>query len=171
LWLAESTIDSEFKQCEMPGIGPVHNGVCATRIEDSFAYYSAIDVYRATDLTPADLDTMRTEFLRLYGLPYKGVVTKWLNKLGVVGGCKDDEDIQSYGCSDLTLHLFNKIRRVQPDLYIRFWGNDFVRPRDITRVIACDRIGNVDGVYAIGDPRSWLTRFVTVPTQLKPHCE
>ena len=97
LWLAESTIDSAFKQWILPGTGPVHDGVCATRIEDSFAYYNAIDVYRAKDLTSADLDTMS--------------------------------------------------------------------------VIACDRIGHVDSVYAIGDPWSWLTRRVTVTVKMKPHCE
>ena len=69
--------------------------------------------------------------------------------------------------------------RVKPYMYLRVWGNDFVRPRDITRVIARDRVGNANGVYAIGDPWSWFTRLVTVPaysngalnTQMNPHGE
>ena len=155
LWLGESTINSNFNQWVRPGLEPVHDGVCATKIEDSFAYYNAIDVYRPTGITHCDIQTMRAEFIRLYGFPYKHVINKFGNKCG----CVDEHAPRAYGCSDLIHHLFATIGHVKPDMYLRVWGDDFVRPLDITRVIECDRIGHIEGVYAIGDPRSWCMRI------------
>lgn len=156
LWLAESTPHSNFHQLLRPGLGPVYDGVCATKIEDSFGYYNAIDVYRPIGITQSDLHTMRTEFLRLYGSPYNHTFNKLVDECCV--GYENENEKYTYDCSDLTYHLFNKIGRVNPAMYIRVCSKDFVRPYDITKVISCNRVGNVDGVYAVGDPRSWCTR-------------
>ena len=151
MWLAESTPHSDFKQLLVPGREPVYDGVSATKIEDSFCYYNAIDVYRPIGISSTELQIMRSEFLRLYASPYKHVVNKLMSRCCV--GC--DENAQyTYDCSDLIYHLFDKIGRINRDVRVR---KELVRPYDITRLISCDRVGHVDGVYAIGDPRSWCT--------------
>lgn len=161
LWLAESTPysadpRSNLSQWVRPGFSPVHDGVCATKIADSFAYYAAIDIYRPMCVTLAELDTMRSEFLRLYGSPYKRVLYELSMKCVTSVGCVDGYVPRGYDCSDLVCHLFGMIGRVISDWNIRIFGYDVVRPYDVPRLIACDRLGNAIGVYAIGDPRSFV---------------
>ena len=161
LWLAEaaphmSNPNSNFSQWARPGTQPVHDGVCASNLEDSFAYFNAIDIYRPIGITPSDLVKMRTEFLRLYGLPYKPIGTKFVNSCRAIVGCRNVHARYAYDCSDLTYHLFQTIGRVSTDANIRIFSDEFVRPYDIPRVIACNRVGRADGAYAICDPRSFL---------------
>jgi len=175
LWLAESTPhsnnpNSNFSQWVRPGSGPVHDGVCATKINDSLNYYAAIDIYRPIGVTPSQLQTMRTEFLRLYGSPYQRISQK-LMPICFACDARTGAPI-AYDCSDLTYHLFDTIGHATSDANIRIFGADFVRPYDIPRVIACDRIGHADGVYAIGDSRSFLsfmnTRVPASTAQVAP---
>jgi hypothetical protein len=162
LWLAESTPFSliprlNFSQWVRPGAGPVHGGVCATAISDSFTYYTAIDIYRPVGVTRNSLDTMRNEFLRLYGTQYKRLLYEVAMKCVVcIGRDLSDAVSSGYDCADLTFHLFGMIGHVGSDLNVRLFGYDVVRPYDIPRLIACDRLGHADGAYSIGDPRSFL---------------
>ena len=176
LWLAESTPFSpsprlNFSQWVRPGAGPVHGGVCATMISDSFAYYTAIDIYRPMCVTRIDLETMRLEFLRLYGSPYKRVLYELAMKCVGCVRCTDAHVVRpGYSCSDLTCHLFGSIGHVRSDLNVRIFGYDVVRPYDIPRLIACDRLGHAAGVYGIGDPRSVVSidRRVPLPSSAIP---
>ena len=161
LWLAESTPHmsnprANFTQLLRPGAGPIHDGVCASKLEDNFAYFNAIDVYRPIGITQSDLVKMRYEFLRLYGSPYEPVVDKFVTRGCAVAGCGHVHARCAYNCSDLTYHLFKTIGHVNADSFCCVFGDDFMRPYDITRVIACDRVGHADGAYAIGDPRSFI---------------
>lgn len=163
LWLAESTPHmsnprANLTQLIQPGAGPVHNGVCASKLEDNFAYFNAIDIYRPIGITQSNLVKMREEFLRLYGSPYEPVVNKLVGRVRAVAGCGNVDDRRAYNCSDLTYHLFQIIGHVNAADYFRVFGDDFMRPYDITRVIACHRVGHAHGVYAIGDPRSFICR-------------
>ena len=67
--------------------GPVHDGVCTSKLEDNFAYFNAIDVYRPIAITQSDLVKMRNTFLLLYGSPYEPVVNKFANRCRAVAGC------------------------------------------------------------------------------------
>lgn len=171
LWLAESTphspnSDSNFSQWIRHGRGPVHDGVCATRIAESWVYYTAIDIYRPIGVTQSHLLAMRNEFLRLYGSPYKRVVHELGPACLACVGCVHVQSPPSaYDCSDLTYHLFDTIGHARSDTNIRIFGDAVVRPYDIPRVIACDRIGHAQGAYAIGDPRS-LVRFTDTMVSL-----
>lgn len=163
LWLAESTPNmsnpcAKLTQLLQPGAGPVHDGVCASKLEDNFAYFNAIDVYRPRGITHSDLVKMRNEFLRLYGSSYEPVVSKFVNRCRAVTGVGKVQDRGAYNCSDLTYHLFKTIDHVNRDDYFCYFGDDFMRPYDITRVITCDHLGHADCAYAIGDPRSFIRR-------------
>jgi hypothetical protein len=146
LWLAESTPRmsnprANLTQWVKPGTGPVYDGVCASKLEDNFAYFNAIDVYRPIGITQSDLVEMRSEFLHLYGLSYEPVVNKFVNRCRAIVGCGNVRGRCAYNCSDLTYHLFKTIGRVNGDDYFCYFGDDFMRPYDITRVIACYRVG------------------------------
>ena len=99
---------------------------------------------------------MRSEFLRLYGSPYKRVLYELSMKCVASVGCGDGYVPSGYDCSDLVCHLFGMTGRVLSDWNIRIFGYDVVRPYDVPRLIACDRLGHAIGVYAIGDPRSFV---------------
>jgi len=161
LWLAESTPHmsnprANFNQLPQPGTATVHDGVCASKLEDNFAYFNAIDIYRPTGITQSDLVKMRYEFLRLYGSSYEPVIDKFVDRCRTWSGCGNVRARQAYNCSDITYHLFDTIGHVHGDAYFHYFGDDFMRPYDITRVIACDRMGHAEGAYAIGDPRSFI---------------
>ncbi len=74
-----------------------------------------------------DLQTMRTEFLRVYGLPYKRVVHELVRECVACFVCAEAHAPRTYDCSDLAYHLFDMIGHVRSDVNIRIFGDDFVR--------------------------------------------
>ena len=122
-------------------------GVSACAFPFMLISYAKSAVFRPTPrLSDTELDTMREEFLKLYGSSYEFNFIRLM--LLVPGMPVKRKHVNKFCCSQLTAYLFSKIGRVKKSRRLKYVN---FRPTDIPKAVNCKYKGFIKGTREMSD--------------------